>query len=293
VTVRGVRGAPRGRRSPLHAARAGVAALWCLTLSTLALTFEHPLVLGAVLAAIVGAAAGAGVLRETARATLWASPFAVLIAVVNALVVRDGATVIVRGAHVPVLGRLDVTLEATSFGVLLGARAMAVIACWAVFTAAVDPDDLLRAMRRGSVRSGLTAALATRLMPVLARDARRLADAQRCLPGITPSRLAVLRAVTAGALDRATDVAATLEVRGFALGRRPARAARPWSRHDLAFAASAAALAATGAAVVAAGWAPFEAYPRLQAPVDAGTVVTAVVLAAAALLPFADRRGIG
>jgi energy-coupling factor transport system permease protein len=131
-----------------------------------------------------------------------------------------------------------------------------------------------------SVRTGVTAALATRLVPVLARDAHRLADARRAVTGAPPTgaeRVAVLRAVTAGALDRATDVAATLEVRGFAGAARPPRQDRPWSRHDLAFATSAVALCALAAAAGPAGWAP-------------GVVAGAAV--ACALAPFADRRGI-
>ena len=125
------------------------------------------------------------------------------------------------------------------------------IACFALHSAAVDPDELLRAFRRLSFRSALTAALATRMVPVLARDARRFRDAQRCRPGPPASRLALARAVTAGALDRAVDVAATLEVRGYGGSGRPARRVRPWSRHDLAFAVSAAALVALGAAAAA------------------------------------------
>jgi energy-coupling factor transport system permease protein len=131
-------------------------------------------------------------------------------------------------------------------------------------------------------------------MPVLARDARRLADAQRCRTGGEVSagaRLGVLRAVTAGALDRATDVAATLEVRGFGAGHRPARRRRPWSRHDFAFAAS---IGAMGLGVVAAasGWDPFDAYPRTYAPIDANVLVLALALPACVLAPFLDRRGI-
>ena len=63
--------------------------------------------------------------------------------------------------------------------------------------------------------------------------------------------MAVLHAVTAGALDRATDVAATLEVRGFGFARRPPRMPRPWSRHDFAFAASAVAGPAIAIGVLA------------------------------------------
>ena len=283
--------AGRGAASPLRAARAGIGAVWCVTLGLVALSFEHPLLVATVLAVaiVAGFAAHAG--RHVLRAVVWALPFGVAIAVVNALVTRDGLTVVFRGGTVPGLGRLDVTAEALAYGGVLGLRAITIIAAAALLTAAVDADDLLRALRRGSLRTGVTAALATRLVPVLARDARRLADAQRTLTG-TPPRLGVLRAVTAGALDRATDVAATLEVRGFGAGGRPRRRRRPVSRHDVAFAVSALALGALAVAVGAGGWEGFEAYPRTAAALGPGQLALAAVLAVCALLPLADRRGI-
>ena len=47
-----------------------------------------------------------------------------------------------------------------------------------------------------------------------------MSDAARCRPQ-PPGRLAVARAALAGALDRAVDVAAALEVRGYSRGGRP------------------------------------------------------------------------
>jgi energy-coupling factor transport system permease protein len=287
--------AHRRRASPLHAARAGVAAAWCVTLGLVALSFEHPLLLAAVLGVVVGAGAAARVGREVGRALAWSLALAVAIALVNALVTRDGITVVFRGPAVPVIGRLDITAEALAYGAVLGLRAVAIIGCAALLAAAVDPDELLRAVRRRSLRAGVTAALATHLIGVLARDGRRLADAQRTLTGGPPTataRLGVVRAVAAGALDRATDVAATLEVRGFGSAARLRRAPRPVSRHDLAFGASALALAVLAIASGVGGWEGFEAYPRVVVPLEARQVVLAVALAACALLPFAGRRGI-
>jgi energy-coupling factor transport system permease protein len=202
-------------------------------------------------------------------------------------------TVIVRGFALPALGRVDITLEALAYSGLLGLRFLIVIGCAGLLAACVDPDELLRAVRRVSVRSGVTAAVATRLVPVLARDARRLAEARRTVGGDERRSVAVLRAVTTGALDRATDVAATLEVRGFALARRPGRERRPWSRHDRAFAASTVALAALGAAAALEGWGAFQAFPRLGPALGGESLLLAAALAACVLLPFAERRGVG
>jgi energy-coupling factor transport system permease protein len=283
----------RRRASPLHAARAAAASAWCVVLASVALSLEHPILLVMLLALVVAAAAGARVATPVLRTLALALPFAVVIALINPLVVRDGLTVIARLGTVPVFGQLDVTAEATAYGGVLALRALVVIGCFALHSAAVDPDDLLRAFRRLSFRSALTAALATRMVPVLARDGRRLYEAQRCLAGEPAPRRAVVRAVAAGALDRAVDVAATLEVRGYGAARRAPRSPRPWSRHDLAFAASAIALAAIGVAVQVRGWERFSAYPTLSAPVSAGVLALCAALAACVLLPFADRRGIG
>jgi energy-coupling factor transport system permease protein len=279
----------RRRSSPLHAARATVGAAWCLALVVLALAVQHPVVLGALLVAVFAGAGGARVARPVLRACLWGVPFGLVILVVNALVTREGLTVVAR-----VFG-LDVTLEAVVAGGVFGLTALVLVCVAALYSASVDPDDLLRALRRVSLRSALTAALATRMVPVLARDARRMADAQRCrgaAPG-ADARLAIVRAVAAGAMDRALDVAATLEVRGYGTAGRGPRARRPWSRHDVSFAASAVALLAMAVVVRVAGLAPLTLYPRFSAPVDGGVLLVAAVVLAVTLAPFLDRRGTG
>jgi energy-coupling factor transport system permease protein len=276
----------RRRASPLHAARAVVGSAWCLAVSAAALTFDHPLVLAVLLAAVLAAAAASRVARPVLRIVAFGAPFALLYGAINPIVDRNGLTILFRGGEVPVLGQFDVTLEATAYGGVLALRALVLIAVFALHSAAVDPDDLLRAFRRISFRTALSAALATRMVPVLARDAQRMAEAQRALPGRDTGRLTLVRAVAGGAMDRAVDVAATLELRGYGGARRPPRRRRPWSRHDLGFAASAAAIVALCVLVDA----PFEAYPSLRA---GDAAAPALALAALALAPFVDRRGAG
>jgi energy-coupling factor transport system permease protein len=230
--------------------------------------------------------------REIRRALLLALPLAVAIALINALVTRDGLTVIARLGTVPVLGHTDITLEATVYGAILGLKAIVLILAGALYTAAVDPDEVLRLFRRVSFHSALTATLATRMVPVLVRDSRRLADAQRCRPGRPPSRIQLMRAATAGVLDRALDVAAALEVRGYGAARRPPRTRRPHSRHDLGVAGAAAGVLALAIGMRAGGLAAFSAYPTLHASVTPGGLAATAGLVACAVAPFANRRGI-
>jgi energy-coupling factor transport system permease protein len=282
--------------SPLHAARAGVGACWALALTVAALVLFHPLVLLALLLAVLGAGFAAGVGRALARTLRTAAIVAVPIVVVNVLVSRQGLTVFARLGDLGPFGQGDLTVEAAVYGAVIALKVTLLIVVTTVAALAVDPDELLRGLRRLSFRSALTASLSTRMIPLLAADAQRVAEAQRTrlegAPEGPRARVALLGAVIGGSLDRAMDVAATLELRGFAVARRPSRARRPWSRHDIAFACSGAAVIVLTIAGRLGGAASFQAYPLLHAPVSVGTLALCAALIAAVLLPFCDRRGI-
>jgi energy-coupling factor transport system permease protein len=287
----------RRRASALHAARAAVAIAWCAALAIAALIESNPALLGAVAVSVLAAGLLAGVGPELRRSLVWSVPLWLAIAAINALVTRNGLTVIWRLGEVPVLGQTNITLEATVYGAVLGLRAVVLVLIGTLYSVAVDPDEVLRLFRGLSFSSALSATIATRMVPVLVRDSRRLAEAQRCRPGTPPGRAQLLRATTAGVLDRALDVAATLEVRGYGAARqssqrRPRARQSPWSRHDLAFLASAAGVLAIAIAARVAGWAAFNAYPSLRAPAGARTLEVAAVLLLTVLAPFSNRQGI-
>jgi energy-coupling factor transport system permease protein len=275
------------RASPLHAARASAGAAYAFALVLAAIAIAQPVVLGALAVTVLagGVAAGAG--RRVAR-SLWLSvPMAVLVVVINALVNRNGLTVLARLGDAGPFGQLDITLEAIVYGARQGLVLIVIVAVFALASASLDADEVLRSMRRLSFRSALTAAVATRMVPLLALDARRIGEAQRCRP--TPGgRLVVMRAITTNALDRSLDIAATLEVRGYGTARRPTRRRRPLSRHDAALLASSAAIVTLTFAVPV----HFTFYPQIQGATGARVALLAGALALAALAPFAQRRGI-
>jgi energy-coupling factor transport system permease protein len=277
----------RSGASPLHAARAGATAALCCAFALVCALYESPVVLCAVIVAVVAAGAAAGVAREIRRAAWISLPLVVLIAAINPLVYREGDTLLIRGGEL--LGRrFDVTLEALVAGGLAGLRLAAFVMAFGLFSACVDPDELLRLFRRVSYRSALTAALATRLVPVLARDALRRGDAARCRPA-PPGRLAVVRSTLAGSLDRAVDVAAALEVRGYSVAGRPARRRVPWSRHDVRVATAAALVAVAAVAVRMAGAGGVETYPRVEIATGPAELALCAAIVAGAALPFAGR----
>jgi energy-coupling factor transport system permease protein len=286
--------------SPLHAARAPVAAGWSLALIAAALVLSHPVALLALAPALLGAGFAAGVGAQLARTMRMAAIVAVPIVAINVLVSREGLTVFARLGDLGPFGQGDLTVEALVYGAVIALKVTLLILITTLASLAVDPDELLRKLGRLSFRSALTASLSARMIPLLAADSKRLAEAQRTRPGGAPTgaraRVRLLGSVIGGSLDRAMDVAATLELRGLAAPRpRPRRRSsprEPWSRHDIAFACSAVAILALAVVGRLGGAATFRAYPLIHMPVSLGTLALCAALPAAVLLPFTDRRGI-
>jgi energy-coupling factor transport system permease protein len=279
------------RRGPLQSARPGAAVAYLGALVVVAFLYSSPVVLPAagVAACLAGWLAGA---RSAVRAALrMGLGLALLIIVVNALVVHRGETVLARLGTVPILGQVDITLEAIVEGVSLGLRAAVTMVAFGVYSACVDPDRVLRALRPIAARSALTATLVSRLVPVAAADAGRLRDAARLRgPGAAAvGRGALARRLLAGSLDRSVDVAATLELRGYSLrGPRGARRREP-SRYDARFYAVAAAVLAAAIVGKVAGADDFHAYPRIHLGLGPATLAVSAVVMASGLAPL--RRG--
>jgi energy-coupling factor transport system permease protein len=277
-------------RSPLHRASPAAATVFLGSLAVVAFVYSSPLVLIATGAAIAiaGAAAGAG--RAVAASLRLSVSLLVLMVAINVLVSHRGETVLVRGWDVPVLGNTDVTLESLAAGAAIGLRVVVVVLAFAVFSACVDPDRVLRALRPVARRSALTAALVTRMVPLAAADGARLREASELRgPGAEPvGRAALARRLLEGSLDRAVDVAATLELRGHSLEVR-ARPRREPSRDDPSLLAAGALILLASIAARAAGVGDFSAYPRIEMAADPATLALSLVLIALACLPFLLR----
>jgi energy-coupling factor transport system permease protein len=278
-------------RSPLHRGSAGAAIAYLGGLAAVGFIYSSPLVLLAAATAtgLAGFAAGAG---RAVRASLrLAIPLVLLMVAVNALVTHRGETVLVRGWEMPVLGNTDITLESLAAGATIGLRVAVVVLVFAVYSACVDPDRVLRALRPLARRSSMTAGLVTRMVPLAAADGARLREATALRgPGAEPvGRAALARRLVEGSLDRAVDVAATLELRGHSLTMRP-QLRREHSRDDAPLIAAGIAIlaVAVGARIVGAG--AFQTYPRIAMAVGATTLALCASLLVLAAIPFAVRR---
>ncbi len=141
-----------------------------------------------------------------------------------------GTHVLWTGPTIPVIGTLDIRTEELQNGLFQGLRLTAVGLAFAVYALLLDHDRLLAAAGWAR-RSTLAVALATRLVPVLERDAR---DLRLALRGrrveLGPVRL--LSPLLAGSLERGLNLAEAMEARGYgrAGGTRAPRS--PWRLRD-------------------------------------------------------------
>jgi energy-coupling factor transport system permease protein len=233
-----LRGAPaaRGlaRRQPVAAA-AFVAAV-----AFAAMVVVNPVQVTVLLAFIVAVLALSGHLRDSLPYVRVALAVGLFLAVLNPLFSPGGLDVLWEADLGPMT--ITVTVQGIVFGVTTALRLTAVILAFALLNVALDPDDQLGLLSRFSFKSGLVLSLASRLFPVLSNDAARIADAQRSR-GLeldrgtrrqrAAARVPLLSALLTRSLERAVDVAAAMEARGYGAARRSRWLhRRPWRAAD-------------------------------------------------------------
>lgn len=183
-------------------------------------------------AAVIGVVLLAACLRS-APGRRWPYLFGVLgsagsLFLLSPLVHTLGSNLLWAGPIVPVLGALDVTVEELAVAAEQAARLAALGLAFSAYALLLDHDRLVQSAGFAR-RSALAAALATRLVPTLERDAAGLVEALRGrgveVRGVR-GRARLLSPLLAGSLERGLNLAEAMEARGF--GRAGAtRALRP------------------------------------------------------------------
>jgi energy-coupling factor transport system permease protein len=280
------------RPLPLSNSSAAAASVYLGSLVVCAFAYSNPIVLASVGAAVViaGLLADAGAaLRLAAR---WGIALGILVTLVNVIASQRGDTILMRGFDLPVLGQIDISLEALVEGAVLALRIAVVFAAGAVYSACVDPDRVMRMIRPLAPHSALTATLITRLVPLAAADQARLREASALRgPGAAAvGQVELARRLLAGSLDRAVDIAATLELRGYARGLPRRGARRRNSRHSWRFAVAGLAIAIVAIAARVAGAGDFAPYPTVSIDTGAATLALAAALPVLAAAPYIGIR---
>lgn len=279
------------RRGTLQTASLAPVGLYLGAYLFLCFLSSDPVVLAA---ATIGAAiAGFGCRADRA---VWFSVrlglvLAVSMVLINVLVTSRGATVLARLGEWPVLGQVNVTLEAFAAGGVIGLRVLGTMVVIGVYSACVDPDRILQAVHGVARRSALTATLISRLVPLAATDQARLSEAAELRgPGATPvGKVAMAHRLLSSSLDRAVDVAATLELRGYAQSTGDAKFQKVPSRFDTRFWAVGTALAVAAVFSIILGVGKLVTYPTLEYSLSPLSVTLAALYLLAGFTTW--RRG--
>jgi len=268
---------------------------WLAVLIGLAFTLSHPMYLGALAVATWTVVALTSPWRDARPYLSFGLMSGLGVFLINPIVSRMGTTVVFAGPVLPILGRFTVTAEAVAFGFGMALRLLTVSGGFAFLSAAVDPDAALRVLSPLSSGSALILALTVRLFPTMARDAARIADAQRArgrrfdtgtLAARVAARLPVVDSLLMTSLERSMQIAESMESRGYGRpGRTNLRPSALAGRERLALVLSAAAL--VSGIALAIGPASFAYYPVLPDLARRADLVFSIglgVLAAAAPL---------
>jgi energy-coupling factor transport system permease protein len=157
---------------------------------------------------------------------------AALVVLLTPFVEVIGSHPIWTGPTIPVIGRLDVTREEISNGLFQGLRLAAVGLAFGVYALLLDHDRLLAAAGWAR-RSTLAVGLATRLVPLLERDARDLRVALRGR-NVELGPVRQLSPLLAGSLERGLNLAEAMEARGYSRAGHTRAPRPPWRARDYA-----------------------------------------------------------
>jgi energy-coupling factor transport system permease protein len=203
---------------------------------------DHPLYLIGAFLVIIPALAEAGALargESMLRFGIWAT---LLIMIINPLVIHAGQTILWSGPVLPVLGRMEISMEAVCYGAVMGVRLMALVLVFCLYNDIVDPDRLLCYMSRYAFKSGLMVSLATRLFPSVIRDLSTAREAQQ-LRGVdfnsgnlrerVGKYARVFRVVLVSTLEGSFQTAEAMQARAFGAGPRSCYSRELWRPRDL------------------------------------------------------------
>jgi energy-coupling factor transport system permease protein len=201
---------------------------------------------------------------------------------INPFVSVQGLTLLWQGPHIPILDT-QITVEEVAYGAGAGMRVAASALAVAAFVRLADPDLLLRALARVAPRSAMIAALATRMLPALERDAAGIVTAARTRAArMSSPRTAagLLGPLLASSLERSLSVAEAMEARGYGGPRRTRAPERGMTRRELVLTAIGACALVLVAAALMLGVTDFRYYDTLGDPWRPAAVAGAAALTA-------------
>ncbi len=267
----------------------------------LAVIYSNPLYLTAMLAVVIWT-----IIELDGRETLkWysriAGMMAVFVMIINPLLSREGQTILWHGPRVPVIGVLDISLEAALYGLNMALRLFLLIAVFAMYNLMMDPDRAMSSVSRIARKSAVVLALTVRLIPSMVSQARNVADIQRAR-GVNldsggiyqrwKKRIPFLKVMLLTSLENSWHTAEAMEARAFGSGPPTRYVTEVWRPRDTWITAAVLVSLLTAITGLLAGAGSFEFYPRLGDLTGSGEeILILIILTIMLAIPPALARG--
>lgn len=269
------------------------ALLYNAVLFVLLMLFDNPLYL-VLLLVIIGLAISSTDGLKAWETTLAAGLIMTFVfVIINGLFVRSGDTIIWFGPYVPVFGKLNVSLEAIFFGIVMGLRLLAVISVFVLYTRMVHPDKLLSMLSQFTAKSALVLTMSTRLFPLFLQRLRSIREVQM-VRGVDYQQGTYLERVKKYAslfnnlmvtsLEDALEMAEAMQARGYGLGKRTRYKRDIWRPRDSVVAVASLLALLLGVFGEVNGYSRYEFYPALGFLAESSMTLIILALVAGLLL---------
>ena len=264
---------------------------YVLVITILSLIFYHPIYLAALLLPAALVIVSSGHYKEWSIYLKLSVSLIILIAVLNMLFSREGETIFFSLQLLPGMAPLDLSLEALAFAAGMGLRLLVIITAFCLYSQAIDPDRILRAVAGlGKGKTVLAIILATRLFPQFLRDYKRIMEISQCR-GVDPyhgnlwqrtGRLKpVISVLFSSSLEHALELAESMYARGYGSGARSQRQADLWRPRDFLILLAVIIAFFCGILAYGQGWTAFNYYPRLSWEFSGSSILTLMTLSLA------------
>ena len=270
----------------------GIVLLLCTNFLIWCLIFSHPVYLASLLLANGMLLISAGHLRTWYLYLKFSLFMSAVIIVINLLFSSAGTTTLLE---LTLLGgyTIKVYWEALMYGLGMSLRLMVAISSFALFTLAVDSDQMLAWVGRFGTRTALVATSTLRIIPVMIEDYHRITEVQKCrgvrfnhrsIRQRIKSYWPVMGSMLLSSLERSMTMAESLYNRGYGLKPRTNMQLHRWQSGDyLVFIST-----LTGILVASLAqwqhWSSYSYYPVLDR-VDSVEILPASILLLLLALP--------
>ncbi len=250
---------------------------WVTSILILSLIFNHPIYLLLLFLSTLLMVFAAKIFYEWKAFMKFVLWIGLMILIMNIVVSHHGEHVLYKAPlKMPIMGNPKITLEAFAFGVGMCLRILTIISAFTIFNFTVHPDDLMLASIKLKIpyKSVLVTSVSTRFIPTLMDDLETITDVQRSrgleldkgkLLDRIKNRLPILIPLLSNSMDRAIQLAESMESRGFGSGKgRTFYKDISFNKFDYFLSVSGISPLIIGVYIRWAGYGNYQYYPRLD-----------------------------